>query len=140
MLLPESVSVCVVPPTVRAVLAPLIMPPKEPPPVTVKVAAAPLSMTPPVPLSAPMELLKPPRSSVPLSLTLELGENAVMLPAWTVSPLLIVVRPPKVLLPLKVKVCVVPPTVRAVFEPVMLPLKLPPPVTVKVAAAPLSMR
>ena len=94
MLLPERVSVSVAPPTVRAVLLPVMLPLKEPPPVTVSAAAAPLSMTLPVPLSEPMEMLKPPRSSMPLSLTLELGGIAVVLPALRVPPVLIVVRPP----------------------------------------------
>ena len=94
MLLPERISVCEVPSTVSAVVAPVILPLKVPPPVTVRVAAAPLSVTMPVPLSAPMELLKPPRSSVPLSLTLVVAFKAVVLPALSVSPLLIVVRPP----------------------------------------------
>ena len=91
--MPDRVSVWVVPPTVRDVLAPVMLPLKLPPPVTVSVAAAPLSITLPPPLREPMETLLPFRSSVPLSVTLEVGENAVAMPALRVSPLLMVVVP-----------------------------------------------
>ena len=58
-------------------------------------------------------------SDVDYAISLVLPVNAVVLPAWRVSPLLMVVSPPKVLLPDSASVCVVPPTVRAVFAPVM---------------------
>ena len=130
---------------VKAVESPLLpfwmMPKKVPPPETVSVLVevpVALSVTVPVPLRAPIVTLLPLRSRMPLSLTLVALVRAVALPALSVSPLLMVVSPLKVLLPDSVSVCVVPAMVKAMLAPVTLPLKVPPPVTVKVAAAPLS--
>jgi len=63
-----------------------------------------LLVTAPAPLRIPAVLLKLARSRVPASLMSELMENAVALPALRVTPLLIVVTPPKVLTPERVSV------------------------------------
>ena len=82
------------PATVRAVLAPVMVPLKEPPPVTVKVAAVPLSVTVPVPLRLPTVWLKPARSSVPGDVTVNAVSvgRALAMPSASV-PAEIVVGP-----------------------------------------------
>src|SRR5271165_455617 len=110
-------------------------------PPAVSMAATPVLVTVPLPAKEPIELEKPPRSKIEVTVKLELPLNPVVEPASSV-PALTVVAPVVVLAPLKVKVPV-PALVNAKTPvpfcntPLKVVVALSPP-AVSVAAAPVS--